>query len=153
MAKFAIFLLIFFSYVYSNQQIYLVEKYNENIELEAKIISNIAKASIQDKIKLYIPNISIKEKEIYSLFFTLADNCNDANFIFTKNEIKINDLCNNNINKLFITNDYKKLLKDEKYVGAFYWTKSRPNITFIKNRLENQNIHLSDAYEKFVEEF
>ena len=61
-------------------------------------------------------------------------------------------LCTSNTNKLFITNDYKKLLKDNKYAGAFFWNNSRPNITFIKNRLENQNINLSTDYEKFVED-
>ena len=150
--KFTIFLLILISNVYSSSYVFLAQKYNTNIELEAKIISDMAKASISDDIKLYIPNISNEEKEIYSTSFTLVNNCNDANLIFEKNESKSDILCTSNTNKLFITNDYKKLLKDNKYAGAFFWNKSRPNITFIKNRLENQNINLSTDYEKFVED-
>ena len=150
--KFTIFLLILISNVYSSSYVFLAQKYNTNIELEAKIISDMAKASISDDIKLYIPNISNEEKEIYSTSFTLVNNCNDANFIFEKNESKSDILCTSNTNKLFITNDYKKLLKDNKYAGVFFWNKSRPNITFIKNRLENQNINLSTDYEKFVED-
>ena len=150
--KFTIFLLILISNVYSSSYVFLAQKYNTNIELEAKIISDMAKASISDDIKLYIPNISNEEKEIYSTSFTLVNNCNDANLIFEKNESKSDILCTSNTNKLFITNDYKKLLKDNKYAGAFFWNKSRPNITVIKNRLENQNINLSTNYEKFVED-
>lgn len=152
MLKFIIFFLVLISYVYSNEQIYLVEKYNKKIELEAKIISNIAKTSIPYEIKLYIPDISEEEKEIYSSFFTLVNNCMDANFIFAKNEIKTDILCTNNTNKLFITNDYEKLLKNKIYLGAFFWNKSRPNIVFIKNRLVNKDINLSAYYDKFVEE-
>lgn len=150
--KLTIFLLILISNVYSSSYMFLTQKHNTDIELEAKIILNIAKASISDKIKLYIPNISNEEKQIYSSSFTLVNNCNDANFIFVKNEIKSDNSCTSNTNKFFITNDYKKLLEDNKYAGAFFWNKSRPNITFIKDRLENQNINLGTDYEKFVED-
>jgi hypothetical protein len=150
--KLVIFLLILISNVYSSSYMFLTQKYDTNIELEAKIILNIAKASISDNIKLYIPNISNEEKEIYSSSFTLVNNCNDANFIFVKHGNNTDSSCTSNINKLFITNDYKKLLKDNKYAGAFYWNKSRPNITFIKNRLEYQNINLNTDYEIFVED-
>ena len=74
--KFTIFLLILISNVYSSSYVFLAQKYNTNIELEAKIISDMAKASISDDIKLYIPNISNEEKEIYSTSFTLVNNCN-----------------------------------------------------------------------------
>ena len=50
--KFTIFLLILISNVYSSSYVFLAQKYNTNIELEAKIISDMAKASISDDIKL-----------------------------------------------------------------------------------------------------
>jgi hypothetical protein len=151
-------LLFIFSYnlcfSYSDQYTYLVDNYDEEVELEAKIISNIAKSSIKDEIKLYIPNISNLERDAYSKFINLVDNCEDANFIFLKKDIKINSLCkNDNSNKLIFTDNYEKLLNDNRYLGAFFWNKSRPNITFVKNRLENKKIKLSLDYEKFIEDF
>ena len=65
----------------------------------------------------------------------------------------INSLCKSDNNQIFFTNNYEKLLKDNRYLGAFFWNKSRPNITFIKARLEKQKIELSKDYDKFVEDF
>jgi len=151
--KFIIFLLTFISFSYGEQYTFLVNKYDKELELEAKIISNIATSSVRDNIKLYIPEISITEKEIYSKFFSLSDNCEDANFIFIKRNINLDSLCKEQENKLFFTNNYEKLLEDNRYLGAFFWNKSRPNITFIKSRLEKQKIELPNDYDKFVENF
>ena len=75
------------------------------------------------------------------------------NFIFIKKSITINFLCKSDNDQIFFTNNYEKLLKDNRYLGAFFWNKSRPNITFIKARLEKQKIELSKDYDKFVEDF
>lgn len=148
-----IFLITLISFLNAEQYTFLLNKYDKELELEAKIISNIATASIKNDIKLFIPEISISEKEIYSKFFILSNSCDDANFIFVKKSIDINSLCKEDTNKIFFTNNYQKLLNDNKYLGAFFWNKSRPNITFIKNRLEKQKIELSNDYAKFVEDF
>ena len=148
-----IFLITLISFLNAEQYTFLLNKYDKELELEAKIISNIATASIKNDIKLFIPEISIAEKEIYSKFFILTHSCNDANFVFIKKSIDINSLCKEDTNKIFFTNNYQKLLNDNKYLGAFFWNKSRPNITFIKNRLEKQKIELPNDYDKFVEDF
>ena len=151
--KFIIFLLIISSFLNAEQYTFLVNKYDKEVELEAKIISNIATSSIKENIKLYIPEISNMEKDVYSKVFTLTDSCDDANFIFIKRNVDINSLCKNENKKLFFTNNYEKLLEDNRYLGAFFWNKSRPNITFIKSRLEKQKIELPNDYDKFVEDF
>lgn len=148
-----IFLITLITFLNAEQYTFLLNKYDKEIELEAKIISNIAIASIKNDIKLFIPEISISEKEIYSKFFILSNSCDDANFVFIKKSIDINSLCKEDTNKIFFTNNYQKLLNDNKYLGAFFWNKSRPNITFIKNRLEKQKIELPNSYAKFVEDF
>ena len=150
--KYIIFLISFISFSYSEQYTFLVNNKDKELELEAKIISNIATSSIKNEIKLYIPEISNIEKEIYSKFFILSDDCLNANFIFVKRNVDINLLCKNE-NKIFFTNNYEKLLKDDKYLGAFFWNKSRPNITFIKNKLKEQKITLPDSYSNFIEDF
>jgi hypothetical protein len=151
--KFIIFLLTIISFSYCEQYTFLINKYDKEIELEAKIISNIATSSVKDNIKLYIPEMSLIEKDIYSKFFNLSDSCEDANFIFIKRNVDLNNLCQKQENKIFFTNNYEKLLEDNRYLGAFFWNKSRPNITFIKTRLEKQKIELPSDYDKFVEDF
>lgn len=82
--KSIIFLITLISFLNAEQYTFLVNKYDKELELEAKIISNIATASIKSEIKLYIPEISNTEKEVYSKFFTLVDSCENANFVFIK---------------------------------------------------------------------
>ncbi|WP_428023794.1 hypothetical protein [Arcobacter sp.] len=136
----------------SHQYTFLVNEYDKEINLEAKIISNIAKNSIKDEIKLFIPNISLIEKKVYSKYFTLTEKCEDSNFIFVKKSADNEKLCSIS-NKLFFTNNYKKLLSDKKFFGAFFWNKSRPNIVFIKARLNKKHINLPKDFEQFIEDF
>ncbi len=152
--KSIIFLITLISFLNADQYTFLVNKYDKELELEAKIISNIATAAIKNEIKLYIPEISNVEKEVYSKFFNLSDSCENANFIYIKKSIDTNSLCKSTQNeKIFFTNNYEKLLNDNRYLGAFFWNKSRPNITFIKTRLEKQKVELPNDYDKFVEDF
>ena len=152
--KSIIFLITLISFLNAEQYTFLVNKSDKELELEAKIISNIATAAIKNEIKLYIPEISNVEKEVYSKFFNLSDSCENANFIYIKKSIDTNSLCKSTQNeKIFFTNNYEKLLNDNRYLGAFFWNKSRPNITFIKTRLEKQKIELPNDYDKFVEDF
>lgn len=138
---------------HSGQHTFLIDKYDEEMELEAKIISDIATSSSSNKeIKLFIPKITDMEKKIYSKYFTLSENCEASNFVFVNKIIENQKLCAVE-NRLFFTNNYKKLLSDNKYYGAFFWQKSRPNIVFIKNRLEQTNILLPKSYSQFIEDF
>ena len=138
----------------SENYTFLVKEYNKEIELEAKIISNIVQnlKISQNKASLYIPQISDVERNIYSGFFNIASSCDDADFIFVKDEKNDNQLCNGN-KKIFFTNNYDSLLKNKKFIGAFFWSKSRPNVVFVKDRLIENNIELPEIYNKFVEEF
>lgn len=150
--KIFILILTLFSLSYSGQHTFLVDKYDEEMELEAKIISDIATSSVGREIKLFIPKISDMEKKIYSKYFTLSEDCEASNFVFVNKTIENQTLCGTK-DRLFFTNNYKKLLSDNKYYGAFFWHKSRPNIVFIKNRLEQANILLPKSYSQFVEDF
>lgn len=151
LVKTLVLLFTLLTFSYSEQYTFLVNKYDKEIELEAKIISNIATTSLNNDIKLYIPNITNSEKKIYSKLFTVVDNCSDANFVFVKKTFNINSTCSSE-DKIFFTNNYERLLKNKDYIGAFFWNKSRPNIIFIKNRLAQQNIKLPVDYENFIED-
>jgi len=148
--KIFILLLTIFSCAFSQQYVFLVKEYDKEIELEAKIISNIALSSTSEKIKLFIPKITKQEQKIYSQYFNLANDCKSANFIFN-NKGLLSDNCETE-GKLFFTNNYKRLIKNSKYYGAFFWNKSRPNIVFIKQRLRENNVKLSAQYTKYIED-
>jgi hypothetical protein len=72
-----------------------VNKYNNEIELEAKILSKIATDSTKEPITLFIPQITPEEEKIYSKFFTLTTNCEEANFVFINKDLAPDTLtCN-----------------------------------------------------------
>jgi len=130
----------------------MLHEYDKEIELEAKIVFDIASSSIKEEVKLFVPQLSPMEKIIYSQYFTLSKDCKTANFIYVNKEIQTTELCEQE-NKIFLTNNYRKLLSDKKYFGAFFWSKSRPNIVFIKDRLKKNNISLPSNYDKYIEDF
>jgi hypothetical protein len=124
--KYLLIFLILITTSYSQNYTYLVDKYTKETELEAKIIIKIAKDILHNKeIKLYIPNMKPMDKEIYSRDINVVDNCEKANFVFIKSNSKID--CPNGTKVYFFTNNYRKLIKNKNYIGAFFWSKSRPN--------------------------
>jgi len=140
-----------FSFSYADQYTFLMDKYDKEIELEAKILFKIATVSTRGDITLFIPEMTPVEAKVYGKFFTLTPDCQGANFVFVNKTTTDTIPCNAS-GKLFFTNNYKKLLSDRKFFGAFFWAKSRPNIVFLKNRLAVQNITLPQAYDHYTEE-
>ncbi|WP_108063844.1 hypothetical protein [Poseidonibacter lekithochrous] len=147
-----IIILSLISICFADQYTFLVKKYDKEIELEAKIIANIANSTTKGNIKLFIPKITELEKKIYSKYLEVVDSCDKSNFVFIKNKINKPETCNLT-NKVFFTNNYRKLLNKDMYIGAFFWSKSRPNIVFIKNRLDKKEITLPNSYSQFIEDF
>jgi len=143
--------LIFLSFSYAQSYTFLLNKYDKELELESKIIGKIASSSLSKDIVLFIPKITEAERNIYSKIFTIGLTCEESNFIFVKKNFPEENLCKN-ANKLYFTNNYKKLLSNNRFFGAFFWSKSRPNIVFIKSRLVKNNISLPNSYKQFVED-
>lgn len=150
--KTIIFLLTLFVFSSAENYTFLVQPYDKEIELEAKIIAEIATSSVREKVQLFIPNITDMEKKIYGRYFTLSPKCETANFVFINKTVDKEALCDNT-QRLFFTNNYRKLLSDDKYYGALFWNKSRPNIVFIKKRLEKREIVLPSSFDQFIENF
>ncbi|RXJ67639.1 hypothetical protein CRV08_09725 [Halarcobacter ebronensis] len=153
MKKILLILLLSLSINAQQHYTYLIDEYDKVIELEAKIISKIAKDILKDKeINLFIPDIKDIDKKVYSKKVHIVDSCDKANFIFVKYTSNLGNCYKINEKHLF-TNNYKRLLHNHQYVGAFFWSKSRPNIIFVKDRLSKNNIILSDEYKQFVEDY
>lgn len=145
-------ILVFINSVFASSHTFLVNKYNKELELEAKIVSNIAKNVLNKDIKIYIPNITEDEKNIYSKYFEVVQKCEDANFAFIKDQRALRTSCNNK-EKVYFTNSYRKLMGDDRFIGAFFWSKSRPNVIFLQKRLDEYKIVLPSSYEKYIENF
>jgi hypothetical protein len=89
-----------------------------------------------------LKDILPKEKIVF------VDDCSGADLaILEKSKIEKNctDIS-------IITLEYDLLKKYPNSIGSFFWQKGRPNIVFIKSRLENQNIVLDSAFDEFIEE-
>lgn len=128
----------------------MLDEYDKEIELEAKIVSKISNDILKKKAKIYIPNMSKKLEDVYSKYFRISKSCEDADFVFDKNDLSHQECKNTDI--IYFTNNYRRLMSDGRYVGAFFWNKSRPNIVFIKNRLDQSGVILSQEYEKYIED-
>lgn len=59
-----------------------------------------------------------------------------------------------NISKTSVvfTTDYDMLEKNKRIVGAFFWQKGRPNILFIRHRLQKANLTLGHEFDKYIED-
>ena len=147
-----LFFILFLSFLKANDYIYLLDEYEKETQLEAKIVVNIARDILDKKVvNLYIPNAKKLDLKIYSSMIKLVDSCAKANFIFAKYNKGFQ--CNKNINIPYsITNNYKRLLTNKNYLGAFFWSKSRPNIVLVKERLLSKRIHLPKEYNRFIED-
>ncbi len=148
--KILIILITLFSLSFSSQKVFMLDEYDKEIELEAKIVSKISNDMLKKRAKIYIPNISKKSEKIYSKYFTISKNCKDADFVFDKNDLSHEECKNANI--IYFTNNYRRLMTNGRYIGAFFWNKSRPNIVFIKNRLDKSGVILSQEYKKYIED-
>lgn len=129
-----------------------MDEYTKEAEFEAKIVTKIAKDILHDdSIKLYIPDSKSLDKKIYSEKTILVDSCEKANFVFIKYG-KESECHKQKDDQYLLTNNYRKLITNKNYLGAFFWSKSRPNIVLIKKRLIKNNIQLSSEYDQFIED-
>lgn len=138
--------------LYAKSYTYLVDEYTKEAEFEAKIVTKIAKDILHNQtIKLYIPNSKALDKKIYSKNTVFVDSCEKANFIFIKYG-QTDECITHKNDQYLLTNNYRKLISNPQYFGAFFWSKSRPNIVLIKKRLIKNNIQLSSEYDQFIED-
>lgn len=51
-----------------------------------------------------------------------------------------------------ITTEYTLLKKDERVIGAFFWQKGRPNLLFVRGRMQKANVNLGHEFDKYIED-
>ncbi|MDO8454427.1 MAG: hypothetical protein Q7S59_07655 [Sulfurimonas sp.] len=117
-------------------------------KIESKIIMRMIDAVSSHKILSIYTNCQKLKEILPAEKIIFVDDCSDANLaILEKSKIEKN--CTD---IPIITLEYDLLKKYPNSIGSFFWQKGRPNIIFIKSRLENQNIDLDNAFDEFIEE-
>lgn len=137
--------------LFANKHTYLLDEYTKEIELESKIVTKIAKDILNQKIYLFIPNGKDLDLKVYSKNVKIVNSCDKANFVFIKYG-NTKECDKNSENFYILTNNYRQLLKNKRFIGAFFWSKSRPNIVLIKQRLNYNKINLPTEYNRYIEE-
>ena len=113
-----------------------------SISSEAKIIKLIFNSVFPIDLVVYTNEkeklVILEEAEI-----DFTSKCEDAT-LFYSSENKI--VCED---KPFFTSKYKTLKENKNAIGAFYWKKGRPNIIFVKSRLEYFELQLPQKFKKY----
>ena len=116
----------------------------------SKIIQNIIEVLNGKNHALWLNEDNrLSQKMINSSDFKKASSCKDASVLVITSDKEIPRQCES---KPMLVLKYDLLEKHSNAVSAFFWQKGRPNIVFIKKRLQYFSISLPPTYEKYVEE-
>lgn len=122
--------------------------YASDAKLASTIYAEITKAlSGNDKPKVYVHG-EIDAIRRYPLS-NLVPTCAEADVIITTTMRTLPPECQS---KIIFADSYRLLRSSPKIVGAFFWSKGRPNIVFYRKRLQEHNIMLGDQYHRYIEE-
>lgn len=75
--------------------------------------------------------------------FSVATLCSKADIVYT------NSILENCTNKPIFTDNYPLFKENTNVIGAFYWSKGRPNIMFSSKRMEKFNMGLPTSLQKY----
>ncbi len=119
-------------------------------DISTKIVATLLKQLAGNKYKVWLNTHTDKNPiTINKKHLNIINNCEDASVLLLYSDISIDNKCKN---KIILVLDYTLLHKYTNAVGAFYWKKGRPNIVFIRSRLKQHNIKLSESYDKYIED-
>lgn len=77
-----------------------------------------------------------------------TDSFTNANLLIISKKIPENT----SANSIIITTEYSLLAKDPRIVGAFFWQKGRPNLLFLRERMQKSNVTLDREFDKYIED-
>jgi hypothetical protein len=113
------------------------------VRLIEKILTDMAN---KQPVNVCVINYDVNKILNYSTYLRIT-NCENADFmIIGKDTEEINH------NKPAIVFDENLIKKVENAVGALYWKKGRPQLIFIKNRLDKYKIQLPSEYKGYLVE-
>ena len=117
--------------------------------IEVQIIDKIA-ASLFPGQKITAWGETADQKNILqqSKKINAVDESGDARLIIVAKKVPQNF----SNTAVIITTEYSLLAKDERIVGAFFWQKGRPNLLFLRNRMQKANLTLGHEFDKYIED-
>ncbi len=126
----------------------IISRTNEkDIKYEIKILEKIAEdITHKNKINVYVIGYDRKKIINFSNHFILVEDIQKADIVIVDKYKRISELKN----KIILTTDFNLLKEIPESIGALYWKKGRPHIIFIKERLKDYNIKLSDDYKRYI---
>lgn len=129
-------------------------KKSDNVaKFEVKIVMKIAKDLMDKDLKIYLVGVSKEFSNLVSKDNVVIDDCKRANFIYVaSNSLEELKNCSNE-DAIYFTSDKELFEKEKRFIGLFYWFKSRPNIILSARRLHYYKIAVPDIYKRFVEDF
>lgn len=128
----------------------LLSASNSNSELRLKILKNIISGIENSKpMRLWSDDKEIMDAFSLSKNFVVVDRYEDAKMIILS---KKSNLPNKVRSKHIFVLDYDLLYQIPESIGAFFWKKGRPNIVFIKPRLEEHSLKLSANLKPYLED-
>lgn len=108
------------------------------------ILTKIFKSS---SVSVYCDTREYTEILFRSNHIRLVDSAEDADIILqTKFDSRFDP------KQIIFTNKYAILAKNPHAIGAFYWSKGRPQIVFIRQRLEKKGINIASELKKYIVE-
>ncbi len=151
MRKFFIVLSFFILVFLINNSFSEIERSLEEIKLEIKILEKISKdITDKNKINVYLIDYNPRLLIRYSTSFVLVKDCGKADIIIAKTNSKEDLKMCHNVPGIAL--NYSLLKENKIFIGALFWYKGRPNLVFIKSRLERFKIDLPESYSRYIEE-
>lgn len=110
---------------------------------EAKIINLIFQSIFKSNTISVFVDSDIKAKVVEEAGFSRESLCSKADIVYASLEL---DNC---MNKPIFTDNYSFFKESKNTIGAFYWSKGRPNIMFDSKKMEIFNLKLPDNLKKY----
>ncbi len=110
---------------------------------ESKIIKLIFNSLYDNNITIYTTNKD-KIQTLKEAGFLVASTCSKANIVYASKKPKECE------DKPLFTDNYHTFIEEKDAIGAFYWKKGRPNILFLKPRLDKFGLKVPTKLKKYV---
>ncbi|GEM_PF-340952 len=147
-----IVLLLCFSFCFGKLP---VKEFSNEKELEIRILEKIfSDITGKRKVKVYLlgnkSNYFSTNMKKYSKNLKEIKNCKEADIVFLAGRYK-NKLPKSCYGKVVFSSRRKDVFIRKNCIGAFFWKKGRPNILFIREKLNRKKVKLPSEYDKFIE--
>lgn len=113
---------------------------------ESKIIKLIFSSIFEkENISVFV-DTEEKSKIVLEAGFEVSIACSKADIVY------LSEVLNQCSQKAIFTDNYQMFKENKNVIGAFYWSKGRPNIMFDSKRLEHFNLKLPESLKKYETE-